>query len=348
MTATIGILLATWNGARYLPAQLQSIAAQTHHDWHLTARDDGSDDGTLSILAAFARAHPGRVTVLRDGLGRLGPLGNFSRLMELAREPYLAFCDQDDVWRSGKLARALGRMRALEAAQAPGAPCLVHADRTVVDGAGREIASSWWASRGIGPADFPIFESHLSFCVAAGSTMLINRPLAELAGPIPATARMHDCWIELVAHAFGAVAWLEEIALDHRRHGRNASGSPRDNSAPAARRPLARATRLLSDLAVQKEVYGLYFAQAAAFRARYGDVLFPELRRNLDLFLSIPDRSLPGRLHAIWSSRAAPPGLARALVLAALAGGAARTGALRGGLGSLSGARVSRIDRNAA
>ena len=54
MTATIGICLATFNGARFLAAQLDSIAAQSFTDWHLYARDDGSVDGTLEILADFA------------------------------------------------------------------------------------------------------------------------------------------------------------------------------------------------------------------------------------------------------------------------------------------------------
>lgn len=319
MTATIGILLATFNGARYLPAQLQSIAAQTHRDWHLTVRDDGSDDDTPAILAAFARAHPGRVTVVRDDRGRLGPLGNFNRLLGMAREPYLAFADQDDVWRPRKLARALLRIRALEAAQPAGRPCLVHADRAVVDAAGGQIAPSYWRSRGLGPADFGSFESHLAFCMAAGSAMLVNRPLADLAHPVPSAARMYDCWIELVAHAFGAVAWIDEIALDHRRHGANASGSAGDNSSRGARRPLARAWRLLRNIAVQRDVQATYFRQADAFRRLHGARLGTEKLGNLERFLSLPGRALPRRVHDLMKSGSAPPGMARTLVFATLA-----------------------------
>jgi|GEM_PF-208845 len=319
MTATIGILLATFNGAGYLPAQLQSIAAQTHRDWHLTVRDDGSDDDTPAILAAFARAHPGRVSVVRDDRGRLGPLGNFNRLLGMAREPYLAFADQDDVWRPRKLERALVRIRALEAAQPAGRPCLVHADRAVVDASGREIAPSYWRSRGLGASDFGSFESHLAFCMAAGSAMLVNRPLADLAHPVPSAARMYDCWIELVANAFGAVAWIDEIALDHRRHGANTSGSARDNSSRRARRPLARAARLLRNLSTQRGVQATYFRQADAFRRLHGTRMDPRMLDNLERFLSLPGRGLPRRVHGLVKSGSAPPGVARALVFAALA-----------------------------
>jgi len=322
MTATIGILLATYNGARYLPAQLQSIAAQTHRDWHLTVRDDGSDDDTPRVLAAFARAQPGRVTIVRDDRGRLGAVGNFNCLLGMATQPYLAFADQDDVWRPRKLERALGRMHALEAAQPAGRPCLVHADRAVVDASGRQLAPSYWRSRGLGPSDFGSLESHLAFCMAAGSAMLVNRPLADLAWPIPGEARMYDCWLELLAHGFGAVAWIDEIALDHRRHGANASGPGSDNSSRRARRPLARATRLIRNLAIQREVYEGYFAQAAALRARHGPDLAAGAARRLDLFLSIPGRSLAGRIRAAVASRAGPPGFSRAAVFAVMSGGA--------------------------
>lgn len=323
MTATIGILLATCNGARFLPAQLRSIAAQTHTDWHLTVRDDASDDDTPAILAAFARTHRGKVTIVRDDLGRLGALGNFDRLIGISRQRYLAFSDQDDVWRPDKLARALTRMRALEAAQPAGTPCLVHADRAVIDEAGRPVAPSYWQSRGIRPADFPRFESHLAFCVAAGSAMLVNRPLADLVHPIPAGARMYDCWIELVAHAFGAVAWIDEIALDHRRHGANTSGSSGDNTSPAARMPWARAWRLLSNTERQREIYAGYFAQAAAFRRQHGIALSADMGRRLDLFLSLPQRGPLARLGALRRCRAAPPGPYRTLALAVLSGGLA-------------------------
>lgn len=324
MTATIGILLATFNGARFLPAQLRSIAAQTHTDWHLTVRDDASDDDTPAILAAFARAHRGKVTIVKDHHGRLGALGDFNRLLQLAREPYLAFADQDDVWRPRKLERALTRIRALEATQPEGRACLVHADRSIVNAAGDEVAPSYWRSRGIKPSDFGTLESHLGFCVAAGSAMLINRSLADLSAPIPDAARMYDCWIELVANGLGAVAWVDEIALDHRRHGANASGAAADNSSRAARRPLARAARLLKNLGAQREVYGIYFDQAEAFRIRHGAEISSEALVQVDLFRSLRKRALPSRLWATWSCAARPPGFMRASVFAILSGFAKR------------------------
>ncbi len=319
MTATIGICLATFNGARFLAAQLDSIAAQSFTDWHLYARDDGSVDGTLEILADFAFRYPDRMTILRDGASRLGARENFARLLDVLREPYVAFSDQDDLWRPWKLALALGAMRALEARRGSGQPAMVHADRRVIDAEGREIAPSYWGSRGIdaGAADFG---TSLAFCLAAGATMLVNRALVERALPLPRDAWMHDTWIELTAHAFGAVTALDEIALDWRRHGANATGAIADTSGRAARRPWARAARLFRDLDRQRGIYAGYLAQAEAFRRRFGKALDPIDRLQLDRFVSLPERSSADRFLTARRFGIAPPGLARRLVFAALTG----------------------------
>src|SRR5262245_40587271 len=113
--STIDILLATYNGAAYLAEQLDSIEAQTHPNWRLIARDDGSTDGTLAVIETFRARHSEKVVVLRDEDGNIGLVQNFSRLMEASTAPYAAFCDQDDVWLPEKLSLCLERMRDLEA-----------------------------------------------------------------------------------------------------------------------------------------------------------------------------------------------------------------------------------------
>ena len=68
---TIDILLATYNGEVFLEEQLDSIVAQTHGNWRLIARDDGSTDRTPEILHAFWAGHPDQVVVLEDDDGNL-------------------------------------------------------------------------------------------------------------------------------------------------------------------------------------------------------------------------------------------------------------------------------------
>lgn len=321
MTATIGILLATFNGAQFLQEQLDSIAAQSFEDWHLYARDDGSEDETGELLEDFALLHADRVTLLQDGDGRLGAAANFARLMATVKEPYIAFSDQDDVWHRTKLAVTLARLRILEADHGMHTPLMVHADRRLIDAEGREVTPSYWTSRRIRPHQFCYLESHYAFCFAAGSTMLINQPLSDLAQRVPRGARMHDCWVELVAHAFGCVGWLEHPVLDHRRHGANTSGARIESDAPEARTFLRRAWRLFSDIDRQKAVYQGYFRQAEAFRQAFGDSLIPAERARLEAFLAIPGQPVLQRLASLLQSGCAPPGVLRSLILVWLSAG---------------------------
>lgn len=323
MSETIAICMAAYNGARFLPGQLDSIAAQSHRAWHLHVRDDGSQDATRDILEAFRAAHPDRVTIHDDALGRIGARDNFACLMARVREPYITFADQDDVWRPWKLGLLLARMRRDEMRHGPQHPRLVHGDRRVIDAAGQDVAPSYWASRGIDAGAFD-FGRSLSFCLAAGAAMLINRPLLDRALPIPSEARMYDTWLELVAHGFGTVTALDEIVLDWRRHGGNVSGSAGDNTGPAARRPWARARRLFGNLDRQRAVYRGYAAQATVFRARFGRDLCPATMRQLDGFLGLGACSPVGRFRRARRYDVAPPGLARLAAFAML--GAARPG----------------------
>ncbi len=80
---TVSILLATYNGADYLPEQLNSLLAQTHTDWRLLVRDDGSTDSTTEILQAYAE-NDARIEVLHEKGDGKGALSNFQRLLEIA------------------------------------------------------------------------------------------------------------------------------------------------------------------------------------------------------------------------------------------------------------------------
>jgi glycosyltransferase involved in cell wall biosynthesis len=110
---TATILLATLNGARFLPEQLASLDRQTFTRWRLIIADDGSSDSTRTILETFRNAHqPGQVEII-DG-PRRGASANFLFLacLEGLSSDYYAFCDQDDIWEADKLARAIAILEA--------------------------------------------------------------------------------------------------------------------------------------------------------------------------------------------------------------------------------------------
>ncbi len=319
MPTSIGICLATFNGSKFLKAQLESIAEQSHSDWHLYVGDDRSTDETREILSDFRFEHPDKVTILPDQPERLGVNANFARIMKATEEDYIAFADQDDIWSLDKLANALIGLRKLESARASGQPAMVHADRRIIDAGGRQISRSYWASRGFRPSEFS-FERNLGFGLAAGGAMLINRALLKLALPMPPEARMYDSWIELIAQAFGGVAALDDIALSYRRHGENTSGSASDGDSPRARRTSARAMRLFRQRSRQRKTYEEFFRQAEAFRRIHGAALDPDMSWRLSRFLSLPHRSWLDRLVTMLVYRISPPGLERLVAFSLLSG----------------------------
>jgi glycosyltransferase involved in cell wall biosynthesis len=312
----IDILLATYNGETRLPRQLASLEAQTHRNWRLIARDDGSKDGTVRVLAEFGQRHPGRVAILGDNLGNVRTLRNFALLLAASASPYCGFCDQDDIWLPEKLATALAAMRELEAGQDPATPALVVTDRRVVDEHGRVITPSFWRNQGIHPRNVRDFLSFTAHPVAAGSSMLLNAPLRRLAQPIPDAAMMHDTWIELVAARFARTRYIEIALVEYTRHAENVSGGGRAYPASSY---LRRAGYVLKNRARQRNVYRRYLAQARAFLGHHGAALTPRERRRTEDLLAMQGAPLPRKLWLACRCRALPPTWERKLAFLLLA-----------------------------
>jgi glycosyltransferase involved in cell wall biosynthesis len=221
----VAILLAAYNGERYIEAQIKSILDQSWPHWKLYIRDDGSGDGTLAIVSRFAEEYPDRIFLLSPDQRQLGADGNFSYLMENVESDYFMFCDQDDVWLPGKVERSLHSLLALEAKYGASSPLLVHTDARVVDAELHELAPSVW-NYGF---HRPEFGQHLNRLLVQnmvfGCSLVINSALRDLAAPIPAGVVQYDWWLALVALCFGKTDYLSEPTLLYRQHQDNTVGA---------------------------------------------------------------------------------------------------------------------------
>ncbi len=221
--ANVAILLSGYNGARFLPAQLASLLAQTHRTWCLYWRDDGSADATPALLRAFAAGPAaGRVVELPGPSRRLGATRSFLTL--LAALPTLgplpdavAFADQDDVWLPEKLARGLAAL----ARQPADAPTLYCARQTLVGPGLARIGLSFAIRR---PPGFP---AALTQNIATGCTEMLNPAAVRLiAQSRPPPATLHDWWSYLVVAAAGGRILVDpEPAVLYRQHGGNLVGA---------------------------------------------------------------------------------------------------------------------------
>ena len=223
MTAPhITILMATCNGVRFLPAQLDSLLAQTHTNWSLMVSDDGSRDATPQILRNFDRTHPSRVTHLLEGPKLGSAAQNFMALLTQRDVPQglVALADQDDVWLPYKLTRAVDHLAGIPA----NLPAIYASESILTDATLRARARA----RSKRPAATPDFRNALVQNLFAGHSIVLNASAHRIvqAAGIPQNIAFHDWWLyQLIAGAGGCCLLDPAQTVLYRQHGSNAFGA---------------------------------------------------------------------------------------------------------------------------
>jgi len=224
----VEILLATYNGERFLRQQVDSILTQDYKNIRVLARDDGSSDGTIGILSEYAERYPDRFRIMELAGPSGGAKENFLRLMEQSTAEYVCFSDQDDVWLPNKVSRTKQAMDELEFKWGRDCPLLVFTDLCVVDDQLNMLYESFWTHMGIDPERISQLAQLLGKSVVTGCTAMLNRRLLELSLPMPAAALMHDRWIALLASVLGKSDFVRMQAVLYRQHDRNVLGIGRN------------------------------------------------------------------------------------------------------------------------
>jgi glycosyltransferase involved in cell wall biosynthesis len=219
------VLLATYNGARFLREQIDSIMAQDYGNIRVLARDDGSTDETVEILAQYAERFPSRFRVLPGGVATGNPKNNFLLLMKASTADYICFSDQDDVWLPDKVSRTKQAMDQLEARWGTKLPLLVFTDLHLVDDQLKILHTSFWAYMNIDPARINRLAEMMVQSVVTGCTAMLNRPLLELSVRMPEEAYMHDLWISWLASFMGKSSSVKTQTVLYRQHDRNVLGT---------------------------------------------------------------------------------------------------------------------------
>lgn len=134
-TGKVCVVLPTYNGTKYLANQLDSILGQTYPNIEVWLRDDGSCDSTVEVIRKYASTYD-NVRFIEDDLGNLGCPASFYEIIRRAAPcDYYAFADQDDIWESEKVQRAVDALSVLEA----GVPGVYYSSFTYVDSNGAVI-----------------------------------------------------------------------------------------------------------------------------------------------------------------------------------------------------------------
>lgn len=227
----VEILLATYNGEKYLGSLLESIKNQTYTNWRLVIRDDDSTDATLQIIQQYKAQikPPNQVICVKDNKGNLGPIQNFSVLLHRSTASYVMFCDQDDVWKPDKIKISLNKLISLESLYGKDTPILVHTDLIVVNDKLEQISPSFWKSQKLDPNIGSYLNKLLFHNVITGCTMLINRAAIKRSLSIPKQALMHDYWISLIVAKYGIIEYIPQSTIYYRQHQKSEIGTKNIN-----------------------------------------------------------------------------------------------------------------------
>jgi len=215
MRQRVCILLSTFNGADFVSEQLDSLIGQSHRDLRIHVRDDGSSDESGQILARYARRNANFSVEFGSNLGASE---SYFRLLLAAdsASDYFAFCDQDDVWHTDKIERAVTRL----AGTSPDTPVIYCSRLQYVGQNLSPLSSSRLPHRGLS------FQNALVENVAVGCTLVMNRAARELIiERLPSQCVMYDWWCYLVVSAFGIVVYDDVPTINYRLHMGNTIGA---------------------------------------------------------------------------------------------------------------------------
>lgn len=219
----LSVAICTYNGARFLDEQLQSIAAQTRPPDELVVCDDCSTDDTAQIVETFAAAAPFPVSLYVNEQN-IGSTQNFAQAIDLCTGDAIALSDQDDVWFPEKLERIEASFSA-----SPDAG-LVFTDGDVVDEQLDSMGHSVWQLVRFSErerklfAEGKAFEVLLDHTVVTGAAMAFRSAFKDLILPIPAGLvhqgwkMIHDGWIALVISAVADLAMIPDPLFKYRQH----------------------------------------------------------------------------------------------------------------------------------
>ena len=216
----VDILLATYNGEKYLVEQLESILNQTYKDFNLIISDDCSEDSTVKILEEYAKKDS-RITIFKQEKN-LGVISNFEFLLSKVESDYFMFSDQDDIWNEDKIEKTLNKLEETDSD-------VVFTDLMVVDDKLNVLYNSYWELKGLKNKilKYNSFEALYLNNYVTGCTMLMKKEVIEKALPLPKSTKyiLHDYWIALIASQSGKVEFLNEPTIKYRQHKNNRIGS---------------------------------------------------------------------------------------------------------------------------
>lgn len=218
----IDIVLASYNGEKYIKEQLESILdSNLFGDFinKIIISDDNSTNRTNEIVHSLACE---KIIFVKNSNSK-GVIGNFENALSYSDSNYVILCDQDDVWLPSKIECLLDGIKNIEGEEKE--PALFFSDLKVVDKNLNILSDSFWNYQKINPENCRNLIDLIFRSVSPGCAMILNRRLIDMSLPFPSSCIMHDWWFILVAKAKGKVGFTRKATILYRQHDNNVLGA---------------------------------------------------------------------------------------------------------------------------
>ena len=220
MEEKVDILLATYNGEKYIKEQIESILNQTYKNIQIIISDDCSKDGTRQILKEYEKNDKIKVFYQEENLGYVK---NFEFLLKQVESNLYMLSDQDDVWKKEKVEKSVEKIENEKLD-------LVFGDLEVVDENLNTLYKSYNRYMHLihkikkYQKDYRL--QYLYNCMT-GCTIISRKNWIDKVLPFPTNSKymIHDYWLGLVIALNGKVVYIEEPYILYRQHGKNQVGS---------------------------------------------------------------------------------------------------------------------------
>ncbi|WP_229240399.1 glycosyltransferase family 2 protein [Dyadobacter sp. SG02] len=215
----ISVAMCTYNGAKFLPEQLKSIADQTVSVDELVVCDDRSKDDTVEIIKSFAATSkfPVRIHVNEQNLGSTK---NFEKCLSLCEGDVIFCCDQDDRWRKDKVQKQLAFLNARPDLDA------VFSDADKIDDYSQPAGGTIWEEIEFNGAQQQLWRSGKAHeilfkgFIVTGATLAIRKSCLKRLMPFPTHVPdlIHDAWIAMVLSLESKIDFIPEPLVSYRIH----------------------------------------------------------------------------------------------------------------------------------
>lgn len=221
----VDILLATYNGEKFLEQQLNSIFNQSYQNFRLIVKDDNSSDNTLEILKKYKEKYQDKFILIEEEKYFNCAKNNFFYLLNYSDSNYIMFCDQDDVWFYDKIEVTLHQMKLLQNQYGLNKPFLVYTDLCVCDENLNIISKSMIKYQSLLNREAYLGELLVQNNVT-GCTVMINNVCRDmLYYEFSKNILMHDWWLAILCKTFGHISYLRRPTIFYRQHGNNSVGA---------------------------------------------------------------------------------------------------------------------------